>query len=129
MSNQMSSSRPYLVRALNDWILDNEMTTHVVVDANLDQVVVPREFVEAGRIVLNLSPTAVQGLTIENDYICFSARFSGRAMDVIIPIHAVMAIYAKENGQGMVFTEEPSSPTPPETDNKQTDKPALRIVK
>jgi stringent starvation protein B len=127
MSQEMSSSRPYLVRALSDWINDNGMTAHVVVDANVDQVVVPRQFVESGKIVLNISPVAVEGLTIENDFISFSARFSGKAMDVFIPVNAVMAIYAKENGQGMVFTEEPSSPTPPP--EPEDDKPKLRIVK
>lgn len=129
MPEQMSSSRPYLIRALNDWIIDNGMTAHLVVDADVDQVVVPREFVEAGKIVLNISPVAVEGLAIENDYVSFSARFSGKAMDVFIPVNAVMAIYAKENGQGMVFTDEPGSPTPSGPGDKSTDKPKLRIVK
>ena len=131
MSDHMSSSRPYLVRALNEWISDNDMTTHIVVDANFDQVVVPREFVESGKIVLNISPLAIQGLSIENDFISFSARFSGKAMDVFIPIQAVMAIYAKENGQGMVFADEPSEPDPsgPKEKEKVSDKPKLRIVK
>lgn len=127
MSQEMTSSRPYLVRALSDWINDNGMTAHVVVDANVDEVVVPRQFVESGKIVLNISPVAVEGLSIENDFISFSARFSGKAMDVFIPVNAVMAIYAKENGQGMVFTEEPSSPTPPSP--PEDEKPKLRIVK
>jgi len=133
MSQDMSSSRPYLVRALNDWINDNSMTTHVVVDANIDQVVVPREFVEAGKIVLNISPTAIQGLSIENDFISFSARFSGKSMDVFIPVNAVLAIYAKENGQGMVFTDEPDSPNPPSEpdgpDGPDDKPPKLRLVK
>lgn len=128
MSDPMTSSRPYLIRALNDWICDNNMTTHIVVDANSDDVIVPREFVEAGKIVLNISPMAVQTLAIENNFISFSARFSGKAMDVFIPVSAVMAIYAKENGQGMVFSEEPSSP-PPDKKSKSTDKPTLRVVK
>ena len=123
----MSSSRPYLLRALNDWINDNGMTTHVVVDANARDVQVPREFVESGKIVLNISPVAVQGLILENEFLSFSARFSGKAMDIYVPISAVMAIYAKENGQGMVFTEEPSSPPP--DDPGPDDKPKLRLVK
>ncbi len=126
MSDTMTSSRPYLIRALNEWICDNNMTTHIVVDAGVADVVVPREFVEAGKIVLNISPVAVQGLAINNQFIRFSARFSGKAMDVFIPVNAVMAIYAKENGQGMVFTDEPSAP-PPEP--PAGDKPNLRVVK
>lgn len=129
MSEQMTSSRPYLIRALNEWICDNHMTTHIVVDANLDEVIVPREFVEAGKIVLNISTLAVQSLNIDNNYISFSARFSGKAMDVYIPIPAVMAIYAKENGQGMVFTEEPNTPPPSDTKSKSSDKPKLRVIK
>ena len=122
----MSSSRPYLLRALNDWIIDNGMTTHVVVDANAKDVQVPREFVEAGKIVLNISPAAVQHLVLDNHFLSFSARFSGKAMDIFVPINAVMAIYAKENGQGMVFTDDPS---PPPEDPAPDDKPKLRLVK
>jgi len=106
MNNVMTSSRPYVLRALNLWIHDNHMTPHIVVDVSHEDVIVPMEFVSSGKIVLNVSPNAVHGLTIENDFMCFSARFSGRAMDVIVPIQAVMAIYAKENGQGMVFSAE-----------------------
>lgn len=109
MFKEMTSSRPYLLRSLNEWILENNMTPHIVVDAAKKDVIVPMEFVSSGKIVLNLSPGAVHGLTIDNDFICFSARFSGKAMDVIVPINAIMAIYAKENGQGMVFTDEVSS--------------------
>jgi len=100
---QMTSSRPYLIRALNDWIIDNEMTPYIVVDAHYKAVQVPQQYVEAGKIVLNLSPTAVRDLCIDNDHVLFSARFGGVSMDVIVPIHAVLAVYAKENGQGMVF--------------------------
>ena len=109
MIKEMTSSRPYLLRSLNEWILENNMTPHIVVDAAKKDVIVPTEFVTSGKIVLNVSPGAVHGLTIDNDFICFSARFSGKAMDVIVPINAIMAIYAKENGQGMVFTDEVSN--------------------
>ncbi len=135
MLDQMTSSRPYLVRALNDWICDNDMTTHIVVDANADKVIVPREFVESGKIVLNISSLAVEGLFIDNNFLSFSARFSGKAMDVCVPISSIMAIYAKENGQGMVFADEPTttSPSPgsksPGSKSKGADKPNLRIVK
>ena len=127
----MNSSRPYLVRALNEWICDNDMTTHIVVNADSSDVVVPREFVEAGKIVLNISPVAVQQLSIKNDYISFSARFSGKAMDVFIPVGAVLAIYAKENGQGMVFSDEPDNDDNPDpSGGKSSEKaPHLRVVK
>ena len=128
-SNSMSSSRPYLLRALNEWIADNNMTPHIVVDANQKDVVVPTEFVEAGKIVLNISPLAVHQLAIENDFISFSARFSGKSMDVFIPVSAVMAVYAKENGQGMVFTDDSNNPPPPDSKQKQADKPNLRVIK
>jgi len=100
---QMTSSRPYLMRALNDWIIDNEMTPYIVVDATYKDVQVPLQYVEGGKIVLNLSPTAVRDLLIDNRHVLFSARFGGVSMDVIVPIQAVLAIYTKENGQGMVF--------------------------
>lgn len=102
----MTSSRSYLLRALNEWIHDNGMTPHIVVDALQKDVIVPTEFVSSGKIVLNMSATAIHGLIIDSDFMSFSARFSGKAMDVIVPISAIMAIYAKENGQGMVFTDE-----------------------
>ena len=86
----------------------------------------------SGKIVLNLSPSAVHGLTIDNDFMCFSARFSGRAMDVIVPVPAVMAIYAKENGQGMVFSADGAAvvekPPISKPDEKLREKPSLRLV-
>ncbi|MDX1811277.1 MAG: ClpXP protease specificity-enhancing factor [Gammaproteobacteria bacterium] len=125
----MSSSRPYLLRALYDWINDNQMTAHIVVNADVDQVIVPRQFVEAGKIVLNISPSAVQGLELTNDFVSFSARFSGKAMDIFVPVYAVLAIYAKENGQGMVFSDEPGAPPPENPDDTPDDRPKLRLVK
>lgn len=104
--NEMTSSRPYLLKALNEWILDNKLTPHVVVDATKENVVVPLEYVESGRIVLNLSPSAVNLFEITNEFITFSARFSGKSMEIFIPVSSVLALYAKENGQGMVFNDE-----------------------
>jgi len=131
MNKLMTTSRPYLLRALNEWINDNEMTSHIVVDATQEGVVAPTQYIEAGKIVLNISPNAVHGLLIENDMISFSARFSGKAMDIYVPINAVMAIYAKENGQGMVFTDEISlaSQAKPQTKNKDSERPTLTLVK
>lgn len=130
----MTSSRPYLLRALNEWIQDNDMTPHIVVDASQNDVIVPNEFISSGKIVLNISASAVHALSLENDYMCFSARFSGRAMDVIVPISAIMAIYAKENGQGMVFSADGSSEvkgdalTPVEPIKKSVTRTPLRLV-
>ncbi len=108
----MTSSRPYLVRALHEWILDNDGTPHIVVDASVQGVQVPMDYVANGQIVLNISPSAVKGLMIDNGGVEFNARFGGVPVNVHVPIRAVMAIYARENGQGMVFGREPGSPDP-----------------
>ena len=108
----MHSSRPYLARALYEWLVDNELTPYLVVDATLPSVEVPRQFVQNGQIVLNVAPNAVRDLMIENDAIGFNARFGGHPMQVMIPIPALIAIYAKENGAGMVFGHEPELDTP-----------------
>ncbi|QJQ97196.1 MULTISPECIES: ClpXP protease specificity-enhancing factor [Halomonadaceae] len=106
----MLSSRPYLARALYQWLLDNDQTPYIVVDAEHDGVVVPGQFVQNGQIVLNVAPSAVRDLLMENDGITFSARFSGRPMQVIVPSQALIALYARENGVGMVFGHEPVMP-------------------
>lgn len=103
----MKSSRPYLARALYEWLLDNELTPYFVVDATMPGVEVPRQFVQNGQIVLNAAPTAVRDLFMENQAIGFNARFGGQPMQVMIPTPALIAIYAKENGAGMVFGHEP----------------------
>lgn len=110
----MRSSRPYLIRALNDWILDNDSTPHIVVDAGLSGVQVPADYVANGQIVLNINPSAIQGLMLGDEAVEFTARFGGVPVSVYVPIYAVMAIYARENGQGMVFGQEPGDPDPPE---------------
>lgn len=103
----MNPSRPYLVRALHEWILDNDCTPHLAVDARLPGVIVPTQFVQEGQIVLNISPSAVQGLLIDDAGVSFSARFGGVPMNVYVPMIAIMAVYARENGQGMGFGAEP----------------------
>ena len=108
----MTSSRPYLVRAFNEWILDNDCTPYIVVDAGVQGVQVPTEHVANGQIVLNVAPNAVRGLMIENDAIGFNARFGGHPMQVMIPMPALIAIYARENGAGMVFGHEPELDSP-----------------
>ncbi|MFL1404066.1 ClpXP protease specificity-enhancing factor [Marinobacter sp. M1N3S26] len=137
----MTSSRPYLVRAFNEWILDNHCTPHIVVDASIQGVQVPADHVANGQIVLNISPSAVKALAIGDEALEFSARFGGVPMQVYIPLPAVMAIYARENGEGMVFGSEPGSPDPDggksresERDTKDdsgrpSGRPSLKVVK
>lgn len=129
----MSPSRPYMLRALYEWILDNDCTPYVLVNAAYPGTVVPEGFVEDSQIVLNLAPSAIRALEMDNDKLCFDGRFGGVAQQVWIPIAAVMAIYARENGQGMVFELEPASPPPPEDDTPPTPpsggKPSLKVVK
>lgn len=138
---KMISNRPYLIRALFEWILDNNMTPHLLVDAMHPQADVPRQFVEEGRIVLNIAPTAVKDLVISNDMISFSARFGGVPAAVGLPPAAVLGIYARENGHGMIFPQEEgldSQASDDRDDGKEGDKakearkanrPALRLVK
>lgn len=102
-----SSSRPYILRALYEWLLDNQLTPYVIIAADMDGVVVPRTHVQDGQLVLNISPDATRDLLVDNNQLTFSARFGGVPMQLYIPVDAVMAIYARENGVGMVFGQEP----------------------
>lgn len=136
---EMGSSRPYLVRALYEWILDNQCTPYLLVNAEYPDTAVPAAFVEDGQIVLNLSPSAVRELHMDNELISFDGRFGGVAQQVWIPIGAVMAIYARENGQGMVFELEPSGPQSADSDGGDKPpqpprpegggRPSLKVVK
>jgi stringent starvation protein B len=101
----LSSTKPYLVRALYEWILDNGLTPHLLVDAQYPSTQVPIEFVQDGQIVLNIAPTAVRNLVIGNDRIRFGARFGGMARELSVPCEAVLGIFARENHQGMVFPQ------------------------
>jgi len=125
----MTSLKPYLIRSIYEWIIDNDLTPHLLVDADNSNAILPQQFIEDGKIVLNIRPQAVQGLTLGNNEIQFSARFSGKPMNIVAPIKAIMAIYAKENGKGMIFDQEDEEPeeTPPE--NKPPTRPTLRVVK
>ena len=122
----MTPSQPYLIRAMYDWIVDNEMTPHILVEAS-DQVQVPREFVEDDKIVLNIGPMAVQALELGQDAISFEARFAGKTISIRIPVKCVSAIYARENGQGMMFPEGDDSP--PEEGPAKSERPHLQVVK
>jgi stringent starvation protein B len=126
----MTPLKPYLIRSIYEWIIDNDLTPHLLVDAENSHAILPQQFIEDGKIVLNIRPQAVQGLTIGNEEIQFSARFSGKPMHIVTPIAAVMAIYAKENGKGMIFDQEDDgSDNSPPPEDKPPTRPALRVVK
>ncbi len=117
----VTSRRPYLLRAMHEWITDNSQTPHIVVDAGVDGVKVPVQHVKDGRIILNISLSAAQGLSLGNEALSFRARFGGVSQDIVVPIAAIVGIYARESGQGMIFgdndgpvgTTEPPTPSPP----------------
>lgn len=129
----MTSNKPYLIRAFYDWIVDNDLTPYIVVDAFYPEVSVPQQHVHNGQIILNISPSACRGLFIERDRIVFSARFSGKVEQIFIPPMAVFEIYAKENGRGISFPPEENlpPPPPPSSDNPPSPirkKPSLKLV-
>jgi stringent starvation protein B len=130
----VTPSKPYVVRAIYDWIVDNNCTPHVLIDAQIEGVMVPLDYVTEGQIVLNISPTAVVSLNLGNDAIEFSGRFGGVPMDVFLPLDSVLGIYARENGQGMIFEDDDDfdgSNPPPEPDPispRLARKPSLKLV-
>ncbi len=129
----MTSSRPYLIRAIYDWILDNRLTPYLLVNAEYPGVEIPLEYVTAGRVILNISPESCRGLHLDNDKIVLTTRFSGRTVQLALSPGAVLAIYAKENGRGMEFNEDDGD-LPPSGDAGSSKsggsrKPALRLVK
>lgn len=135
----MISSRPYLIRAMYDWIVDNQFTPHILIDANAADVQIPRKYVVDGKLVLNISNSATRKLLINNEAVEFDARFGANIYHIYAPIAAVLAIYAHENGRGMVFegdeeeggegnstaVSSPQQPKPP----SKPKRPNLRIVK
>jgi stringent starvation protein B len=145
----MSSNRPYLLRAIYDWISDNNLTPYVLVDAGFEGVRVPPQVIKNGQVVLNLAMRAVANLDLGNEWISFQARFSGVSQSIHIPVQAILALYAQENGQGMMFPADeaadaqaapsPSSPpagisdepSPPDDggDKPKRGAPHLRVVK
>lgn len=140
----MNSSRPYLVRALYEWIVDNNCTPHLLVNAEFAGVQVPAGYANDGQIVLNVSPSAVRHLHMDNDAVSFEGRFGGVAHNLYIPAAAIMAIYARENGQGMVFDLEPpvvdeddqgpeddgpSGGDPSSGSSRPSGRPSLKVVK
>jgi stringent starvation protein B len=131
--------KPYLLRAMHEWISESDCTPHLVVDAGVTGVDVPRQFVRDGRIILNISWNATAALRMDADWVSFSGRFGGAAMNVRVPMAAVLAIYAKETGQGMIFGDDDGEPPPattPETPPEPTAGPPsgggrarLKVVK
>ena len=130
------SRRPYLIRAVYDWAADNGYTPHLLISADAPGVSVPREFVKEGRITLNISPLAIQNLELSRDPIRFFARFSGKPFEVEVPSGAVLAVFARENGEGIVFSEV-ETPSPGDTDPESgaaaaprpKGKAKLRVIK
>jgi stringent starvation protein B len=145
VSRPMSSNRPYLLRAIYDWISDNGLTPYLLIDATIEGVRVPPQVIKNGQVVLNIAMRAVANLELGNDWIGFSARFSGVSQVVRIPVGSVLALYAQENGQGMMFPADeeggdtpPPAPAPDEPPSGQSgaddDKPKrgapfLRVIK
>jgi stringent starvation protein B len=126
----MTSLKPYLIRSIYEWIIDNSMTPHLLIDAEHRDAILPVDFIENGKIVLNIRPEAIQNLSLGNEEIQFHARFSGNPMQISVPTVAVNAIYAKENGKGMVFDEkDDSADDVPPPEHKPPVKPRLRVVK
>jgi stringent starvation protein B len=135
----LKSRRPYLLRAMHEWISDNQQTPHIVVDASMPGVEVPRQYVQGGKIILNVSLSATSSLSLGNDFVRFRARFGAVTQDVTVPIAAVLGVYARETGQGMIFSEaDAPPPQPPQPAGESSaagsaepkrSKPTLKVVK
>jgi len=128
----MSSSKPYLVRAVREWILDNQLTPYVLVQIGFPGTRIPEAHADGDKIVLNISESAVSDFMLDNDYLSFMARFGGKSMDVCVPVDAILAIYARENGEGMVFDRletNVSRSTKTTTRSASSGKPHLELIK
>lgn len=129
----MTPNRPYLLRAFYDWIIDNRLTPYIVVNAEYAHVEVPENFIEDGKIVLNIAPQAINELSMGNYTVEFDANFSGHIHHIYLPVFAITAIYAYENGRGIVFNDEDDDAGGDKNDDKPPPRtkgpPKLRIVK
>lgn len=135
----LTPTRPYLARAIYEWICDNNLTPHLLVDATQPNSLLPEQYIQDGQIVLNIAPHAVHQFNMINETITFSARFGGVSRDIYVPFNAVIGIYARENGQGLFFdpneytdiqtSENPLEPSVTPEDTKQAKKkPSLRLL-
>jgi stringent starvation protein B len=125
----MTTNRPYLLRALYEWITDNGLTPHVLIDAAVGGVDVPDHAIQKGKVVLNIAAGATEQLQLDNETIRFKARFSGKPYPISIPMDAVIAIYAQENGQGMMFAQDESTPPPVDGSEDPPPRSHLKVVK
>lgn len=125
----MTSLKPYLIRSVYEWIVDNDLTPHLLVNANNNVGTLPVSYIEDGKIILNMRPQAIQGLTLGNEFIEFNAKFSGKPMQIAASVNAVMAIYAKENGKGLVFDQDNNDGGETSPEQPPPNKPTLRVVK
>jgi stringent starvation protein B len=125
----MTPLKPYLIRSVYEWIVDNDLTPHLLVNAESNKGNLPTNYIEDGKIILNMRPQAIDALSLGNEVIEFNAKFSGKPMQIAASVNAVMAIYAKENGKGLVFDQKNSDEdeTPPV--QPPPNKPTLRVVK
>ena len=134
MDTNMTSNKPYILRALFEWILDNDLTPYLLVNELADNIMVPDGIANDNKIVFNLSPSAIRDLELLNEAVLFSARFHGNSENIYIPMHAILAIYANENGEGMMFPEqakeEENKTEEAESTSKKpaAKKPSLTIV-
>jgi len=132
MDTLMTSNKPYILRALFEWILDNDQTPYLLVNELAENIMVPEGIGNDNKIIFNLSPSAIRDLEMLNEAVLFSARFHGKPENIYIPMHAILAIYANENGEGMMFPEEDSSVKAESNDeNKKPEKPkkpSLKLV-
>jgi stringent starvation protein B len=137
--DQLIPTRPYLIRAIREWAMDNGLTPQLLVDAGVDGIVIPEGHVRDGKIVLNVHSQAVKALELGNEFITFSARFGGTSHAIKLPIQSVLAVFARENGQGMFFQEEEtqhqieqsagdSEESPPNGQSSGPHRPYLRLV-
>ena len=134
----LSPTRPYLARAIYEWICDNNLTPYLLVDATQPNTRVPEQFIQDGQIVLNIVPHAVHQLHMSNDAITFSARFGGVSRDIYVPLYAVLGIYARENGQGLFFDpneyeniqiqQDDLKSEPEQNEEQPKKKPSLRLL-
>ena len=127
----MTTTKPYLIRAIREWAIDNGLTPQILVDTSLQEVQVPQQFITDGQIILNIGGQAAQMHEMTNERLRFSARFRGAPFEVNVPVKAVLAIYARENGQG-IFFKDPETPPEPDSGNEEKatrSKPNLKLVK